>query len=90
MRDDMDVNAGEILDGKAGIPGKGEEIYRRLIAMASGERTRSEILGHREFAPWRIGPCHVAPAKVKHSLASLAQVLIQNSGFRIQRVTAPL
>ena len=56
MRDDMDVNAGEILDGKAGIPGKGEEIYRRLIAVASGERTRSEILGHREFAPWRIGP----------------------------------
>jgi altronate hydrolase len=56
MRDDMDVNAGEILDGKAGIPGKGEGIYRRLIAVASGERTRSEILGHREFAPWRIGP----------------------------------
>jgi altronate hydrolase len=56
MRDDMDVNAGEILDGKVGIPEKGEEIYRRLIEMASGERSRSEILGHSEFAPWRIGP----------------------------------
>ena len=56
MRDDMDVNAGEILDGKAGIQEKGEEIYRRLIDVASGARTRSEILGHCEFAPWRIGP----------------------------------
>jgi len=56
MRDDMDVNAGEILDGKAGIQEKGEEIYRRLIEVASGDQTRSEILGHCEFAPWRIGP----------------------------------
>ena len=56
MHDDMDVNAGEILDGNAGIAEKGEEIYRRLIEVASGARTRSEILGHCEFAPWRIGP----------------------------------
>jgi len=56
MHDDMDVNAGEILEGKAGIPEKGEEIYRRLVEVASGGRTRSEILGHCEFAPWRIGP----------------------------------
>jgi altronate hydrolase len=56
MRDDMDINAGEILVGKAGIQEKGGEIYRRLIEVASGDRTRSEILGHREFAPWRIGP----------------------------------
>jgi altronate hydrolase len=56
MRDDMDVNAGEILDGKAGIREKGEEIYRRLMEMASGAPSRSQILGHHEFAPWRIGP----------------------------------
>ena len=23
---------------------------------ASGEKTKAEILGHREFVPWRIGP----------------------------------
>ena len=56
MPNDMDVNAGEILDGKIGIDDKGEEIYRRLIDVASGERTLSETLGHHEFAPWRIGP----------------------------------
>ncbi len=56
MRDNMDVNAGEILDGKSGLRDVGAEIYRQLILVASGRQTRSELLGHREFAPWRIGP----------------------------------
>jgi altronate hydrolase len=56
MADNMDVNAGEILDGPATIRDKGMEIFRHLVRVASGERTRSELLGHKEFAPWRIGP----------------------------------
>lgn len=56
MRDNMDVNAGDVLDGKAGLWDVGAEIYRQLILVASGHQTRSELLGHREFAPWRIGP----------------------------------
>ncbi len=56
MSDNMDVNAGEIVDGSATIRQKGEEIYRCIVRAASGERTRSEILGHKEFSPWRIGP----------------------------------
>ncbi len=56
MADNMDVNAGDILDGNSDIREKGIEIYRQIVRAASGERTRSEILGHREFAPWRIGP----------------------------------
>ncbi len=56
MADNMDVNAGEIVDGSASIQEKGTEIYRHLIRVASGERTKSEVLGVKEFVPWRIGP----------------------------------
>jgi altronate hydrolase len=52
----MDVNAGEILDGRATVQSKGIEIYRHIVRVASGERTKAEILGHKEFSPWRIGP----------------------------------
>jgi altronate hydrolase len=56
MSDNMDVNAGEIIDGTSTIRQKGIEIYRQIVRAASGEWTRSEILGHQEFSPWRIGP----------------------------------
>jgi altronate dehydratase len=56
MAEDMDVNAGTIADGLEDIPAVGERIYRLVIAVASGRRTLSESLGHREFIPWRIGP----------------------------------
>jgi len=56
MIDDMDINCGDILDG-ASIAGKGQEIFDRLLAIASGERTKSELLGYgdAEFVPWQIG-----------------------------------
>jgi len=56
MNDNMDVNAGQIIDGKCTVPEKGAEIYKHIVRVASGERTKAEILGHKEFAPWRIGP----------------------------------
>jgi altronate hydrolase len=46
---DMDVNAGRILEGEATLDEVGDEIYRRVLATAAGERTVSEQLGHREF-----------------------------------------
>jgi altronate hydrolase len=46
---DMDVNAGRILEGQASLEGVGTEIYEHVVAVASGERTVSEELGHREF-----------------------------------------
>ncbi|MBP9837239.1 MAG: altronate dehydratase [Proteobacteria bacterium] len=57
MEDDMDINAGKILEG-ASIQQVGEEIFEELIRIASGEKTKSEILGYgdKEFAPWSIGP----------------------------------
>ena len=56
MPDDMDIDCGDILDG-VGIRDKGAEIYARIIAVASGDRTKSELLGYgdEEFVPWQLG-----------------------------------
>ena len=56
MRDNMEVNAGAITDGTKSVGEVGREIFDLLVRVASGERTASERLGHREFVPWRIGP----------------------------------
>jgi len=56
MRDNMEVNAGAITDGERSVAEVGREIFEMVLRVASGERTASERLGHREFVPWRIGP----------------------------------
>lgn len=58
MRDDMDLNAGTILDGTESIEQVGRRIFEKIIAVASGEKTRSELagMGDEEFAPWILGP----------------------------------
>ena len=48
MADDMDVNAGRVLAGTP-LSEVGDEIYALTLAVASGQRTKSEELGHREF-----------------------------------------
>ena len=57
MRDDMDVNAGRILDGDS-TQAVGQEIFEKIIAVASGEKTKSEAqgIGDEEFCPWTSGP----------------------------------
>ncbi len=57
MREDMDFNAGEVLEGKS-IQEVGHEMFLRLLATASGEKTCSEQLGigDEEFVPWLVGP----------------------------------
>lgn len=56
MRDDMDINCGDILDGVT-LAQKGEEIFAEILRVASGGRTRSEGLGYgdNEFVPWSLG-----------------------------------
>jgi altronate hydrolase len=56
MRDNIDLNAGRIIDGEATVESVGREILDGLLRIASGDRTASETLGHHEFVPWRIGP----------------------------------
>ena len=54
--EDMDINCGDILDGVT-IEAKGKEIFEKVIAVASGEKSKSEELGYgdNEFVPWQIG-----------------------------------
>lgn len=49
LADDMDVDAGKILEGRASLQEVGEEIYSLTLGTASGEATVSEELGHQEF-----------------------------------------
>jgi altronate hydrolase len=57
MRDDMDINAGEILAGKS-VEEVGREIFDKILSVASGEKTTSEQHGYGddEFVPWQVGP----------------------------------
>jgi altronate hydrolase len=49
MADDMDVDASRILEGRATLDNVGDEIVDLIAAVAAGQETRSEALGHREF-----------------------------------------
>ncbi|MHB2168912.1 UxaA family hydrolase [Alsobacter sp. R-9] len=49
MSDDMDVNAGRILDEGASLDAVGEEILDVVLGLARGRQSRSEDLGHQEF-----------------------------------------
>lgn len=57
MTADMDLNAGAILEGRA-VSEVGWEIFHELLAMASGKKSKSELLdlGDEEFQPWMLGP----------------------------------
>jgi altronate dehydratase large subunit len=49
MPDDMDIDAGRILEGIATLDEVGREIHNLVIAVGEGKRTKSEALGHQEF-----------------------------------------
>jgi altronate dehydratase large subunit len=49
MQDNIDINAGTIIDGTESIQDVGERIFREIIDVASGKLTRAEVLGHSEF-----------------------------------------
>ena len=49
MPDDMDINAGKIIDGEAELEEIGDEIYRKLMEVVAGGQSKSEALGHQEF-----------------------------------------
>lgn len=57
MPDDMDFNAGEIVEGRS-VQEVGHELFLQLLKVASGKPTCSELLGmgDEEFVPWLVGP----------------------------------
>ncbi|MDM0071683.1 altronate dehydratase family protein [Variovorax sp. J31P207] len=57
MKDDMDINCGDVMDGGATLESKGREIFELMLRIASGEMSKSEELGlgNEETVPWMIG-----------------------------------
>jgi altronate hydrolase len=57
MPDDMDVNCGDVVSRGVSLQAKGEELLDKILAVASGEKTKSEALGlgDNEFVPWQVG-----------------------------------
>ncbi len=57
MIDDMDLNAGTVLEGES-IESAGKRLFELILDVASGRPTKSERqgVGEEEFDPWQIGP----------------------------------
>jgi altronate hydrolase len=54
---DMDINCGEIIEGKKTLEEMGAVIFKKILDTASGKKTKSEAFGYgdNEFVPWQIG-----------------------------------
>jgi altronate hydrolase len=57
LEEDMDINCGAILDGECDMQQMGLRIFEHLLRTASGDKTKSELLGlgDHEFVPWHLG-----------------------------------
>ncbi len=57
MIDDMDLNAGPVLEGQT-VEQVGGRLFDMILDVASGAETKSEKngVGEEEFSPWQIGP----------------------------------
>lgn len=57
MEEDMDINCGAVLDESLAVEEMGQTIFTRILEVASGSRSKSELLGFgdAEFVPWQIG-----------------------------------
>jgi len=55
MIDDMDLNAGRVLEG-ASLADVAAELFDLIIAVASGQPSKSEAqgVGEAEFTPWNV------------------------------------
>jgi len=58
MGEDLDLNAGTVLDGTETVEEAGRRIFEKILAVAGGERTKAELagIGDEEYAPWTLGP----------------------------------
>jgi galactarate dehydratase len=57
LSEDMDLDCGSIVTGDASIAQVGEKVFEKILAIASGEKSRSEGYGYgdNEFVPWQVG-----------------------------------
>jgi altronate hydrolase len=54
---DMDINCGLIVQGKKTLEEMGAAIFKKILDITSGQKTKSEAFGFgdNEFVPWHIG-----------------------------------
>ena len=57
MSDDMDINCGLVASGDKTVDQTGRHVFETILAVASGQPTKSEVLGLGcyEFVPWHKG-----------------------------------
>jgi altronate hydrolase len=55
MPDIIDLDTGGIIGGEKNVEQMGEEILAYSVRVASGERTKAELLGQDDFIPWKRG-----------------------------------
>lgn len=56
MGENMDLNAGTVIEGKESVDAVGRRIFAEIQAVANGKLTKAEILKQYDFGVWRIGP----------------------------------
>lgn len=54
MKDNLDINAGTIIDGTDTISNVGEKIFEEMIKVINGKYTKAESLNHREFGMYKM------------------------------------
>ena len=52
MRSDIDLNAGQVIDGTESIDEVGARVYKHILSVAGGEPALAEVNKHREFQVW--------------------------------------
>jgi altronate dehydratase len=53
MSDNMDINAGTILDGSESLNSVGQRIYDLIVQTANGWQTKAEALGYKEYIAFK-------------------------------------
>lgn len=53
MPDNIDINAGKILDGSESLNSVGQRIFDLIIHTANGRQTKAEALGYKEFVVFK-------------------------------------
>ncbi|MBT2725644.1 UxaA family hydrolase [Bacillus sp. ISL-75] len=56
MSENIDMNAGTIIEGKESIDSVGQRIFDEITKVSSGKLTKAEVLKQHDFGIWRIGP----------------------------------
>lgn len=54
MKDNIDINAGTIVEGDQSLKDVREEIFDEIVKVANGKLTKAEALGHREFGIYKL------------------------------------